>query len=536
MAEVSAQPLQRAIRLPGTHGLGLIVVGAAAIAVMVAAFIWSQTPDYRVLYANLSDRDGGAVIAALQQMNVPYRFADGGGALLVPASQVHEIRLRLASQGLPKGGPSGFELMENQKFGTSQFVEQVNYQRGLEGELARSIQSLAAVQSARVHLALAKPSAFVREQPKASASVLLNLHPGRRLDETQVSAVVHLVSNSVPGLSAKNVTVVDQNGSLLSAEAARSGRGALDPGQLRYRQDLEQSYIARIESIIAPLAGANNVRAQVTAELDFSESEQAEETYKPNQKAEEAAVRSQQTSEATTAAGVGAGGIPGALTNQPPVPAQAPVSGAPAAAPATAGAAAPANARKDATINYEVDKSIRHTKQEVGRVKRLAVAVVVNHKSQTDAKGKLTQVALSEAELAKITALVKEVMGYDKERGDTVSVMNSPFTAPDKEAVSEVPLWKQPGTVDLAKDIGKNVLIGIVLLMVVLSVLRPLLKTVTSSMLAKPAPGALPSASGAVELESLDDPEATVDRARRIAREDPQAVANLLKGWVSDGK
>jgi flagellar M-ring protein FliF len=539
MAEVSAQPLTqaRAIPLPGAYGIGLIVTGAAAIAVLVAAFMWSQTPDYRALYGNLSDRDGGAVIAALQQMNVPYKFADGGGALLVPANQVHEVRLRLAGQGLPKGGLAGFELMENQKFGTSQFAEQVNYQRGLEGELARSIQALAAVQGARVHLALAKSTAFVREQPKASASVLLNLHPGRRLDDTQVSAVVHLVSNSVPGLSARNVTVVDQNGNLLSAETARSGRGALDPGQLRYRQEVEQGYIARIEAILAPLAGPNNVRAQVTAELDFSESEHAEETYKPNQKTEDAAVRSQQISEANSgASGSGAGGVPGALTNQPPVPATAPITGAapaPAAAPAAA-AAASGNARKDSTINYEVDKSIKHTKHEIGRIKRLAVAVVVNHKSRTDAKGKTTQVALSAAEVEKLTTLVKEVMGYSKERGDTVSVMNSAFTTPEKEAIPEIPLWKNPGTVDLAKDIGKNVLIGAVLLVVVLFVLRPLLKTVTA---ARPVVQPLPSPAEAPQLPQSAAVDTGVERARRLAREDPKVVANVVKDWVSgDGK
>jgi flagellar M-ring protein FliF len=539
MAEVSAQPLTqaRAIPLPGAYGIGLIVTGAAAIAVLVAAFMWSQTPDYRALYGNLSDRDGGAVIAALQQMNVPYKFADGGGALLVPANQVHEVRLRLAGQGLPKGGLAGFELMENQKFGTSQFAEQVNYQRGLEGELARSIQALAAVQGARVHLALAKSTAFVREQPKASASVLLNLHPGRRLDDTQVSAVVHLVSNSVPGLSARNVTVVDQNGNLLSAETARSGRGALDPGQLRYRQEVEQGYIARIEAILAPLAGPNNVRAQVTAELDFSESEHAEETYKPNQKTEDAAVRSQQISEANSgASGSGAGGVPGALTNQPPVPATAPITGAapaPAAAPAAA-AAASGTARKDSTINYEVDKSIKHTKHEIGRIKRLAVAVVVNHKSRTDAKGKTTQVALSAAEVEKLTTLVKEVMGYSKERGDTVSVMNSAFTTPEKEAIPEIPLWKNPGTVDLAKDIGKNVLIGAVLLVVVLFVLRPLLKTVTA---ARPVVQPLPSPAEAPQLPQSAAVDTGVERARRLAREDPKVVANVVKDWVSgDGK
>ena len=409
-------PLQRASQLFNPQRVGFLLTTATLIAVLAAGYMWSQTPDYRVLYGNLSDRDGGAVIAALQQMNIPYKFADGG-ALSVPAGQVHEVRLRLAGQGLPKGGNVGFELMESQKFGTSQFAEQLNYQRGLEGELARSIQALSAVQSARVHLALSKPSAFLREQSKPSASVVLGLFPGRTLDAAQVSAVVHLISNSVPDLQVKNVSIVDQHGNLLSEERSDQARNTLDPTQIKYRHELEQSYISRIEAILTPLTGAQNVRAQVTADLDFTQSEHAEEIYKPNQSAD-AAVRSKQTSESNNGGGAAAGGVPGALSNQPPAQPTAPITGG-AAPAAGASAAAGGNMRKDATVNYEVDRTIRHTRQELGRVKRLAVAVVVNHRSRTDGKGKVTQSPLSEADIVKLSNLVKEVMGYDKERGDT---------------------------------------------------------------------------------------------------------------------
>ena len=296
MAEAQALPAPRAWPSIAPQHIGLMLTAATIIAILVAGYLWSQAPDYRVLYGNLAERDGGAVVTALQQMNVPYKFADGG-ALMVPASQIHETRLRLAAQGLPKGGPLGFELMETQKFGVSQFAEQINYQRALEGELGRTIQSLSSVQAARVHLALAKPSAFMREQSKSSASVLLNLAPGRTLDSTQVSAVIHLVSNSVPDLNPKNVSIVDQNGNLLSPDGNAGDRPTLDPNQLKYRQSLEQVYSARIESILAPLIGAANVRAQVTAELDFTESENAEEIHKPNQDATAAVIRSQQISE-----------------------------------------------------------------------------------------------------------------------------------------------------------------------------------------------------------------------------------------------
>ncbi|MEQ1772156.1 MAG: flagellar basal-body MS-ring/collar protein FliF [Burkholderiales bacterium] len=533
-SQALAPSMQRSFQLFNPQRIGFLMTLATTIAVLFAGYMWSQTPDYRVVYGNLSDRDGGAVIAALQQMNIPYKFADGG-ALSVPSNQVHEVRLRLAGQGLPKGGLIGFELMESQKFGTSQFAEQINYQRGLEGELARSIQTLSSVQSARVHLALTKQSAFLREHSKPSASVVLGLFPGRTLDATQVSAVVHLISNSVPDLPVKNVSIVDQHGNLLSAERGGSSHNTLDPTQIKYRHDLEQSFISRIESIISPLTGPQNVRAQVTADLDFTHSEHAEEIYKPNQTAD-AAVRSKQTSE-SNAGGAVAGGVPGALSNQPPSQPTAPITATGAAAPAnTTSAGAAGNGRKDATVNYEVDKTIRHTRQELGRVKRLAVAVVVNHRSRTDTKGKVTQVPLSEADIAKITNLVREVMGYNKERGDTVSVINSAFNVREKEKFAEVPLWKDPENVDLAKIIGKNTLIAAVLLFLVLGVLRPMLKSYGTAALALPSRQMEPTI-GETQPQQLASYEQHVDQAKQIARADPKAVANVVKDWVaSNGK
>ncbi len=545
MAEVTAQalpaPVSRGLPFITPQHIGLMFSAATMIAILVAGYLWSQAPDYRVLYGNLPDRDGGAVVASLQQMNIPYKFADGG-ALMVPAAQIHETRLRLAAVGLPKSGPLGFELMETQKFGVSQFAEQINYQRALEGELSRTIQTLASVQAARVHLALSKPTAFMRDQPKASASVLLNLAPGRTLDSTQVSAVIHLVSNSVPELNAKNVSIVDQNGNLLSTENNNNGRRSLDPNQLKYRQSLEQNYIARIESILAPLIGPANVRAQVTAELDFTESENAEEIHKPNQDTATAVIRSQQLSESSTARGGGnaAGGVPGALSNQPPANASAPLT-APASAAATTGAgatssAAAADTRKDSTVNYEVDKTIRHTRQELGRIKRLSVAVVVNHRKQTSKAGKVSFTPLAEAEITQITNLVREVMAYDKERGDTLRVANSPFNVPDKEVLPEVPLWQQPEVIETAKMVGKNLLIAAILLFLVLRVMRPMLKNFLTAATAIPAPPPPPmqqELGNESPVPQIGSFEQNVDRAKKIAREDPKAVANVVKEWVA---
>ncbi|MGE5027465.1 MAG: flagellar basal-body MS-ring/collar protein FliF, partial [Betaproteobacteria bacterium] len=427
-------------------GLGL----AAAIALIVGAWLWSQTPDYRVLYSNLSDRDGGAIIGALQQMNVPYKMAEGGGAILVPAGQVYEVRLRLASQGLPKGSVVGFELMENQKLGTSQFLEQVNYQRGLEGELTRSIQSLAAVQGARVHLAIPRQSVFTREQQKPSASVLVSLHPGRLLDKAQVSGIVHLVSSSVPELPIKNVTILDQNGNLLSGAADGRESAGLDPSQLEYLRQVEQSFIKRIESIISPITGVENVRAQVAAELDFAQTEQTAEIFKPNPMPAEAAIRSQQTNESNGAGGQAAGGVPGALSNQPPGTASAPVT-APTAPAAVPSPASGGGSHKESTVNYELDKTIRHVKMPVGSVKRLSVAVVVNHKKVVGKDGKVSAKPMTAAEMAQISNLVKEAMGYRQDRGDTLNVVNASFSVAAEE-IPETPLWKDPATISLAKE------------------------------------------------------------------------------------
>jgi flagellar M-ring protein FliF len=524
--------------IPLQQKFGLMVTLAAIVALVVGGWLWGQTPDYRVLYANLSDRDGGAIISSLQQMNVPFKFAEGGGALLVPANQVHEVRLRLAGQGLPKGGLVGFELMETQKLGTSQFQEQVNYQRALEGELARSIQSLSAVNGARVHLAFSKPSVFVREQQKPSASVLLSLHPGRSLDAGQVSAIVHLVSSSIPDLPVKNVTVIDQSGSLLTAQGGDNV--GLDPGQLKYLREVEQTFVKRIEAILTPITGENNVRAQVTADIDFSQTENIAEIYSPNQSAA-AAVRSQQTTESGGGGNAPAGGVPGALSNQPPANASAPINAPPAqgqapgqlpaAGAAQAGAgAAPSTTRRDSTINYEVDKTIKHTRQPVGAIKRLSVAVVVNHRKLTDAEGKVSTKALAAEEIAQINALVKEVMGYSKERGDSLNVTNSAFSVAEIEPAAEVPLWKQPETIATAKDVGRNVLIAGLVLFLVLGVLRPLLTKLSEVRLPEPAAAATNASASAQRRVGFDE---NLDTAKQLARSEPALVANIVKEWVS---
>jgi flagellar M-ring protein FliF len=519
----------------------LMMLGAAGLAaIMFALWMWGQQPEYRVLFSNFSDRDGGAIVAALEQMNVPYRFADGGGAILVPADHVHDARLKLASQGLPKGGNVGFELMENQKLGVSQFLEQVNFQRALEGELARSIQSVGAVASARVHLAFPKASVFVRDRQKPTASVLLNLHPGRTLDPQQTNAIVHLVASSVPDLPTQNVTVVDQHGALLSEVKPSSATAGLDAAQLKYIQELQRSIVRRIESIVTPIVGEDNVHAEATADVDFSHSEQAAETYKPNQSSDAAAIRSQQTSEMQTPGSTVLGGIPGALSNQPPGPASAPIA-SPAGAPPVPAPVNSNSSRKDATVNYEVDKTIRYVQQPMGGIKRLSVAVVVNHKREVDESGKVTLRPLTDAEKAQITDLVKEAMGFNKERGDSLNVVNSPFAAPEREPSVDLAIWQQPENVQIAKDSGKYLLIACVLGYLFFAYLRPLLRRIAEDV---QSPLRLPAADGQDDSEITEGQlierkgtqprnyQKNLEMARQLAKQEPKMVANVVKTWV----
>ena len=540
-------------RLSNQQKVLLMVAVAAIIAIAVAASTWLKQADYRILFSNIGERDGGAIIAALDQMNVPYKFNESGGAILIPGGKVHEVRLRLASQGLPKSGGVGFELLENQKFGISQFAEQINYQRGLEGELARTIQSIGAVQAARVHLAIPKPTVFVREELKPSASVLLNLYPGRSLEPSQVAGIQNLVAASVPNLATTSVSLIDQSGAMLSQLKSKLTEAGLDPTQLRYVQEIESSAIKRIEAILEPIVGKGNARVQVAADVDFSQSEQTAETHRPNSTPPEISIRSQQTSESASAT-PSAQGVPGALSNQPPVPATAPITQPPVAgagAPATPGqpvpgqlnaagvqatinsVAQPINTRKDSTINYEVDKTIRHTRQSVGTIKRLSAAVVLNHRK--DAKGAAKP--LPEADLKQINDLVREAMGYSKERGDTVSVANAPFTRIESSTV-DIPLWKDPEILALAKELIKYVAIAGILAYLLLKIVLPLIKT----MLEPPPPQARTKLGGTVDI--LDDENATpeqkavqsfdqkITQARDMAQQDPKVVANIIKDWT----
>lgn len=543
--------LQRLSALDRAQRMRLGVGVALLVAVAIAAIVMGRQPDYRVLFANLSDKDGGAIVAQLSQMNVPYKYAEGGGAILIPADRVHDVRLRLATQGLPKGSVAGFELMESSKFGMTQFQERLNFQRGLEGELTRSIQALSSVQSARVHLALPNQNGFFREQQKPSASVLVSLHPGRILDRAQLAGIVHLVASSVPELAPSAVSVLDDTGKLLSQSPDTAAGAGVDAQQLLYVQQIEQQYTRRIMDILEPVVGRNNVKAQVTAEVDFSQTESTSEQHRPNLATDASAIRSQQIVESSGQQGNPLPtGVPGATSNQPPAPSTAPVNGAnpaPTAAGQQPQGASAVPTKRESITNYEVDKTVRVTRGGSGALKRVSAAVVVNYQS-TEEKGKTVTKALTPQQLEQMTALVRETIGFNRERGDSVNLMNTPFQV-EATPTTDVPLWKQPEMIELAKTFAWPVGAVLFAALVLMGLVRPALKGTAEA--AKPR--AVPVAGGQLDALESETPErpalpapaaknevlpATpeqlrLEEARVLAKENPVAVANILKTWLN---
>lgn len=546
-ASALQQTLQNFFNLPGRQKMAMLMALATAIALVVGVLLWSRTQDYAILFSNLEERDGGAIVTALQAQNVPYKFTSGGGAIMVPGDRVHDIRLQLAAQGLPRGGMVGFELMENQKLGVSQFHEQINYQRGLEGELSRTIQAIGSVAGARVHLAIPKRTAFLRDDKTPTASVFVNLHPGRNLDAAQVAGIVHLVASSVPNMSNESVSVIDETGKLLTSKNDPLRAAGLDPTQLRYIEEIEQAYLRRIETILEPLVGKGNFRAQVTADVDFNRVEQTDEVYKPNPEQQQA-IRSQQSSESVTGS-PSTGGVPGALSNQPPVPATAPIT-TPATG-ANGGTEQNVQSRNsNSTINYEVDRTIQHTTRAMGAIKRLSVAVVVNHRSKTDNNGRTTTTPPTDAEVERINNLVREAVGFSADRGDSLNVATSEF-APDLiEETPELPLWKDPEIIDIGKQALRYLLVLGVLAYAAFGVIKPLMKSITPPPRDDEDEATQAGAGGSDEEEVDEDGvrttlssskppssyEAKLARAREQARDDPKMVANLIKEWMGVGE
>lgn len=541
--------LENLSRLPMLRQFGLLVGLAASVAIGFAVVLWSQEPEYRPLYNSMDGFDAGQVVDLLQQSRIDYKVEPNSGALLVRSEDLADARMRLASAGIsPTDGNVGFEILDREQgLGTSQFMETTRYRRGLEGELARTISSLYNVKGARVHIAIPRSTVFVRDDRKPSASVLLEMYAGRRLEPAQVMAIVNLVATSVPELGKDEVTVVDQNGNLLSNQSELNEL-TIAGRQFDYTRRLEDTYTRRVHNILQPVLGSGRYKAEVSADVDFSAVESTAEMFSPD-----AALRSEQVVSEQRAANAGPQGVPGALSNQPPgatqVPEQVidPVTGQPVAA------AVPQDKREQAVRNYELDRQISHTRQQQGRLKRLSVAVVVDDPAQVDPQsGEVTRTPISEAEMARLTRLVQDAVGYDASRGDSVSVINSPFVAETElEPLPAIPFWEQPWFWDVAKQI-----LGILFVLVlVFAVLRPALKNLTVA--GKGGSDGYPALAGGGydgmdaalrdDQVSLSGPssnpvllpppgagyEQQLNAIKGLLAEDPGRVAQVVKEWIN---
>jgi flagellar M-ring protein FliF len=522
---------------------------AASVALGVAFVLWTQKPSFSPLYGNLANKDAVEIAQALQQSGIEYQIDQGNGIIMVPTSKMQEARMKLAGQGLPQTGSTGFELMqEDTGFSTSRLVETARYQHAIEGELARSIMTLANVESARVHLANPKQSVFVRKRKFPSASVVLELYSGRNLEKGQVEAITHLVASSVPDLDVSKVTVVDHKGRLLSSKDD-TREMELSSSQFEYTRELESHYKQRIEDILAPMVGRDNLRAEVTADVDFTYVEKTQEYFNPDA----TALRSEQVNEQQSLLSE-AQGVPGALTNQPPAAGNAPqVAGG--GTGETGGT--PVNTTKRATRNYELDKTISHTRLPTSRLRRLSVAVVVNHRYRTAEDGTLEANERTAEEITRISSLVKEAIGYDLQRGDSVQVINEAFFVPaPPEPLPEVPMWEEAWFWDTVLKFSGLILIPLLLFGVLKPVMTRLIKQVAITHMPEGVAAAAGGATGSLEggtaggggaamIGAMDEDaslhlpgpqsyEKTLDQARNMIQDDPKRVAQVLRKWISE--
>ena len=522
--------------------VSLVIVLAATLSLAVGIVIWSQSSNYTLLFGSMDAKDMTEVIQTLDQETIPYEIDTKSGAILVPEDNVHSLRLKLAALGFPKQAPTGYQILDvEQGFGISQFKETTRYHRALEGELAKSVGSLTSVKSARVMLGLPKRSVFVRKQQEPTASVVVQLYPGRGLNDEQVNAIIYLVSASIPNMKPKSVTVVDQRGNLLTSDQQVGGL-SVSLKQLDYVRQVESTLSRRVVQLLSPIVGGNHkIRAQVTAELEFTQQEQTRENYEPNPEA----IRSEQEVKEINR-NEGPMGIPGALTNQPPRAGLAPEEGY--------------NEEKDPNLksskekktkNYEMDKTISHVKNSVGNIIKISVAVVIDDKLSVNEEGKEVKTPLGEEELKKYRKLVSDTVGLDENRGDTLSIVNASFIY-EKDTYAGPEFWEEPWFWNFVKQLAA----GLLILILVFVVIRPMLRDLSkrdefaldypenvaeeedelenSDEIAKALEKMneeVQETAEEVEEDSKEDKE-LLEKVRAIVAAEPKLAAHIIKQWI----
>jgi flagellar M-ring protein FliF len=555
MAKGDAHPVVKGLaELTIARQVGLMLGLAFSVAIGAAVVLWSQEPSYGRLYSEIGEQDVSEILAVLDTQGIEYKVETGSRAIMVPIDDVDEVKLKLAGLGLPRSNSVGYELLsKDQGFGSSKSLEMVRFQRALEGEIAQTIMSIQSVKGARVLLAVPQQSVFVRERKKPSASVIVSLYQGRSLDKGQIESIIHLVASSVPQLEADQVTVVDQKGQLLNSRDS-SSVSSLTSKQFDYKKNFEEHLMGRIENILGPLVG-DGMRVQISADLDFTETDKTQELFDPKS----SALRSEQTSEERNKP-AGAQGVPGALSNQPAAAGAAPET--PPAAAGQAADAAPGSSAKNATRNFEVDKTITHTRSATGLVRRLSVAVVVDDRRMAQADGKLANQPYKPEDINRFSDLVKQAVGFDSARDDQVTVTNVAFKAPEApEALPAIPLWEQGWFLGLMKQLAAILTV----LFLLLGVLRPTMRNLSGwngakealaggqanaaaigelvdNQAGKPAAALGPQQQAQAGLPDHTDDLLLIDvphnygkrleYLQNVVDKDPQLVAQVLKRWV----
>lgn len=531
----------------------LLIVGVIVIAISSITYLWLKDDNYGVLFSNLNDKDGGEIISQLDKLNIPYKFSSSGTTILIPQNQIYHTRLRIAQQGLPKGGAIGFELLDKESFGMSQFNEQINYQRALEGELSRTIAIISSVDDARVHLAMPKPSLFVRERKFPSASVALTLLPGRALSQGQIDAIIHLISSSVPELQADKVTIIDQKGNLLTGERYRDSN--VNIAQLEYSERIENLIRERVEKIIIPILGQQNVKVQVNADIDFSQQESTSEIYDPNSDASNQTIRSKQQIENSQLASSNIiGGVPGALSNQPVPTPSAPIDGE-SDSKDKDDKQKMYHLQSNKTLNFEVNRQVIHSKIPEGRIKRLSVAVLVNYKfisadevtsaneenSEQEAVEKW--VKLDQEELTHIEALARQAMGFSHLRGDSLTVANLKFTDQIEDENAAMVFLQKHEVFDMLKVAIKYLIYILILWFAWRKVLRSIWIKIQRQYLNtdnRSSDGTMASedkldykAHSKLQQKIFEDNMQQQQYIRKIVEKDPRVMALIIRGWMN---
>lgn len=531
----------------------LLIVGVIVIAISSITYLWLKDDNYGVLFSNLNDKDGGEIISQLDKLNIPYKFSSSGTTILIPQNQIYHTRLRIAQQGLPKGGAIGFELLDKESFGMSQFNEQINYQRALEGELSRTIAIISSVDDARVHLAMPKPSLFVRERKFPSASVALTLLPGRALSQGQIDAIIHLISSSVPELQADKVTIIDQKGNLLTGERYRDSN--VNIAQLEYSERIENLVRERVEKIIIPILGQQNVKVQVNADIDFSRQESTSEIYDPNSDASNQTIRSKQQIENSQLASSNIiGGVPGALSNQPVPTPSAPIDGE-SDSKDKDDKQKMYHLQSNKTLNFEVNRQVIHSKIPEGRIKRLSVAVLVNYKfisadeitsaneenSEKEAVEKW--VKLDQEELTHIEALARQAMGFSDLRGDSLTVANLKFTDQIEDENAAMVFLQKHEVFDMLKVAIKYLIYILILWFAWRKVLRSIWIKIQRQYLNtdnRSSDSTMASedkldykAHSKLQQKIFEDNMQQQQYIRKIVEKDPRVMALIIRGWMN---